>query len=123
VDLGEVKEVGRVVVKWTAYVAKDFSIETSVDGEKWEEAYRSDVGSSFMVTDVSFAVRKARFVRVVGRERAAVMMGRRIGTGPRPGAGAAMRAATRPATRPRFEVVEPAGVHGYSVFSVEVLRE
>ncbi|MGN6366957.1 MAG: family 43 glycosylhydrolase [Phycisphaerae bacterium] len=117
VDLGEVREVNRVVLKWGAYAAKVFSVETSVDGVKWEGAYREGNGSSFMVTDVRFAARKARYVRMVGTERAAVMMGRRIGTGPRVGAG------TRPARmRPR-EVVEVAGVHGYSVYRFEVMGE
>ena len=123
VDLGSPMAVDRVILKWYAYAAKAFSVQTSVDGETWTDVYHDTTGSSFMVTDVTFATTTARYVRMLGTERAPVMMGRRIGTGPAVGAGTRPAAATRPATRPRGEVVEPAGLHGYSVFAFEVLRD
>ena len=121
VDLGSPMEVNRVILKWYAYAAKEFSVETSVDGETWKEVYHATAGSSFMVTDATFATTTARYVRMMGTERSPVMMGRRIGTGPAVGTGAATR--PRPATRPRGEVAEPPGLHGYSLFAFEVLRD
>ncbi len=55
VDLGSPMEVNRVILKWYAYAAKEFSVETSVDGETWKEVYHATAGSSFMVTDATFA--------------------------------------------------------------------
>lgn len=69
VDLGAARQVGRVAIDWETAYAKNYRIETSLDGSAWSTA--ASVTGGHGGTEVSaFAPRSARYVRVVMTTRA-----------------------------------------------------
>lgn len=63
VDLGSVRQVGRVAIDWEAAYAKAYRIETSTDGSSWNTA--ASVTNGRGGTDVAvFTPRSARYVRM-----------------------------------------------------------
>jgi hypothetical protein len=114
VDLGEARDVNRVVLKWNKAAAKAYRIQLSQDGQAWSDVFTSDTGSANVVADVSFPRQKARHVRVLGQARAPVQVEtrRRVPGDP--------AAATRPASRPS---TQPAPPMRYSLFKVSVFND
>lgn len=70
VDLGAPTEIDRVILKWGVNAAKSFQIQTSNDGETWEDIYGTTQGSAEMVTDTIFDQTMARYVRMLATEPA-----------------------------------------------------
>jgi beta-galactosidase len=68
-DLGAPLRVGRVVLDWENACGKSYSIESSLDGEKWTENYRTDDGKGG-VEELTLTPVTARYVRMFGRTRA-----------------------------------------------------
>jgi F5/8 type C domain len=69
VDLGSPKHVSRVEIDWEAAYASSYRILTSVDGTDWDAAATVSLAHAETET-TSFAPRTARYLRVVGLERA-----------------------------------------------------
>jgi len=69
VDLGESKDINRVILKWHSNFAKSFKIQVSTDGAAWTDVFSTSVGSSLSVTDESFKTTSARYVRMYGTQR------------------------------------------------------
>jgi hypothetical protein len=69
VDLEKPERVSRVVLDWEAAFAKAYAIEVSSDGKAWKEVYRTAAGKGGTET-VRFAPVEARWVRMMGTERA-----------------------------------------------------
>jgi beta-galactosidase len=63
VDLGEARRIGRIRVSWGFQYAMVFSVETSPDGQAWSGVH-SENEFQGGVSDIRFAPREARFVRV-----------------------------------------------------------
>jgi hypothetical protein len=59
VDLGAATDINRVILKWNVNAAKEFKIQTSLDGAAWTDVYGDSQGSSSMVTDESFPTQPA----------------------------------------------------------------
>jgi hypothetical protein len=70
VDLGAPKEINRVILKWHANAARDFKIQTSTDASAWTDVFTTTVGSPLSVTDETFQTTSARYVRMIGTQRA-----------------------------------------------------
>ncbi|MEV6810964.1 discoidin domain-containing protein, partial [Micromonospora sp. NPDC051296] len=69
VDLGTVRQIGRVVLAWEAAYARSYRIEVSTDGTSWREVWSTTAGDGG--TDViAFAPQQARYVRMYGLTRA-----------------------------------------------------
>ncbi len=68
VDLGSVRKVDRVELNWEAAYASRYKIQTSTDGTNFTEAADVTISSAGVKT-TSFAVRDARYVRVLGVTR------------------------------------------------------
>lgn len=113
VDLGEPTEINRVVLKWNKAAAKQYKVQTSLDGETWTDVYSTNEGLPNVVADVSFDTRSARYVRMYGTERAPVQVETRRQVRGDPGA------ATRPSTRP----AAPPPTPYYSLFKFSVLKD
>ncbi len=65
VDLGEVTQVGSVVIEWERLNATDYTILTSIDGQSWtEEVHRTKAASSFRDVINLSEVKDARYVKV-----------------------------------------------------------
>jgi hypothetical protein len=69
VDLGEPKPVNRVEIAWEAAYASSYRILTSLDGTSWHEAASVSLESAGNEA-TEFVPRLARYVRIVGVERA-----------------------------------------------------
>ncbi|WP_309245942.1 discoidin domain-containing protein [Verrucosispora sioxanthis] len=68
VDLGSVRQVGRVALAWEAAYARSYRVEVSTDGATWRSAWSTSTGDGG--TDVvSFAPQQARYVRMYGLTR------------------------------------------------------
>ena len=98
VDLGSPTAINRVILKWHADAAKEFKIQTSTDNAAWADVYSTSLGSSNAITDDTFKTTTARYVRMLGSQRAPVLGG---GRGAPPAAGA----------------------NGYSLYAFEVLKD
>ncbi len=68
-DLGSVKNVSRVKIKWETAAGKEYRIETSVNGSNWDNAITVTNGTNGATLDESFAARDARYVRMYGVSR------------------------------------------------------
>jgi hypothetical protein len=71
VDLGETKDINRVILKWHSDAAKEFKIQTSTDASAWTDVFATAIGSARSVTDVNFKTTSARYVRMYGTQRTA----------------------------------------------------
>ncbi|MGC5052026.1 penicillin acylase family protein [Micromonospora sp. DT48] len=68
VDLGSVRQVGRVVLAWEAAYARSYRVEVSTDGATWRPVWSTTAGDGG--TDVlAFAPQQARYVRMYGLTR------------------------------------------------------
>ena len=117
VDLGAPMEFNRVVLKWGDTAASAFKIQVSSDNANWTDVYSSTKGSARSVTDVSFDMTTARYVRMVGSERVVQrdFSGRGRGFG---------RGTTRPSTRGFVQAAtRPAAPGGYTLFAFQVLKD
>ena len=69
VDLGAPQTIGRVFLNWEAASANAYRIEVSDDGENWRSVYATDQ-SEGGEEEVAFAPVTARYVRMLGVQRA-----------------------------------------------------
>jgi hypothetical protein len=69
VDLGRSRKVDAVELNWEAAYARQYRIQTSVDGATFTDAATVNISSSGLKR-TDFAVRDARYVRVLGVVRA-----------------------------------------------------
>lgn len=69
VDLGSVRQVGRVVLRWEAAFGRAYRIEVSSDGVTWRQVFATAQGNGGE-DNVSFALTTARYVRMTGTQRA-----------------------------------------------------
>ena len=66
VDLGEVKTIRRVVIKWEASYAEEYDIYTSTDGEEYTKAASAVMNDTKnLIIKTSFKAVEARYVKVV----------------------------------------------------------
>jgi hypothetical protein len=120
VDLGAATDINRVILKWNVNAAKEFKIQTSLDGAAWTDVYGDSQGSSSMVTDESFPTTSARYVRMYATQRAPLpAAGFRGGRG-RGGGNATSRPAIQVAAQP---ATQPGRTSGYSLFDFMVLKD
>ncbi|MFR9722434.1 ThuA domain-containing protein [Streptomyces sp. MS19] len=68
VDLGSVRTLDRVRLNWETAHARSYTVETSVDGVTWDEAYATTSGDGGL-DDIAVTA-EARHVRVTGTQRA-----------------------------------------------------
>ncbi|MFB9908682.1 galactose-binding domain-containing protein [Allokutzneria oryzae] len=71
VDLGGPATVSRVRLVWEAAHAADYQIQTSADGQSWQEA-KAVTASDGGTDEISGLAASARYVRVLGTKRATV---------------------------------------------------
>jgi hypothetical protein len=69
VDLGEPKEINRVILKWHTNAAKSFKIQASADNTAWTDVFTTTQGAAWSVTDEIFRTTTARYVRMYGTQR------------------------------------------------------
>ncbi|MFG2330825.1 discoidin domain-containing protein [Streptomyces sp. NPDC048604] len=67
-DLGSVRQVGKVVLDWEAAYARGYRIELSENGTDWRTAWSTDEGDGGLDT-ATFDTEAARYVRVHGVKR------------------------------------------------------
>jgi hypothetical protein len=122
IDLEKPTDINRVILKWGTIAAKNFKIETSTDNTAWKEAFTTDKGSSYTVTDESFPTTSARYVRMTATTRAPAPFaggrGGRAGRGARGGT-----AATQATTQSAFTPPPAPAPAGYTLFDFEVLKD
>ncbi len=135
VDLGESKDINRVILKWNNAAAKEFKIQTSTDNAAWTDVYTGTLGSSYSVTDETFKTTPARYVRLLATQRAPAIGGGRGGgfgggRGGRGGRAGAPATTSQPATQAdtapaaaRGPQTGPPAATGYSLFDFEVLKD
>ncbi|MEZ0114718.1 acyl-homoserine lactone acylase PvdQ [Catenulispora sp. EB89] len=68
VDLGSVRQVGRVMLNWEAAYGKAYNIEVSTDGKNWQTVYSTTTGHGGQEVD-RFPATTARYVRMQGVQR------------------------------------------------------
>jgi hypothetical protein len=69
VDLGSSRSVNRVRLSWEAAYAAAYSIQTSANNSTWSTVYSTTTGRGG-IEDVTFTSASARYVRVLGTQRA-----------------------------------------------------
>lgn len=69
VDLGSMRQVGRVILNWEAAYGKAYNIEVSSDGTTWRTVYSTTAGQGGQEVD-AFPATQARYVRMQGVQRA-----------------------------------------------------
>ncbi len=69
VDLGEAKDINRVILKWHTNFAKAFKIQVSTDAAAWTDVFSTTKGSAYSVTDETFKTTTARYVRMYATQR------------------------------------------------------
>lgn len=69
VDLGSAVAVSRVQLVWEAAYGAAYQIQTSTDGITWSTAFTQSAGDGG-TDEVTFASRSARYVRMLGTQRA-----------------------------------------------------
>jgi hypothetical protein len=73
VDLGTVRTIGKVVLKWEKAFAKTYKIQLSNDAKTWEDAAYTTkrTGDDNLTHELNFtSLKSARYVRMLGVERA-----------------------------------------------------
>ena len=68
-DLGEFKDINRVILKWHTNFAKEFKIQVSTDNTAWTDVFSTSRGAAWSVTDEIFKTTSARYVRMYGTQR------------------------------------------------------
>lgn len=69
VDLGQVKEIGSVVLNWESAFAKSFRLQVSNDARNWQDIYSTNDGNGGMEL-IEFKPVSARYVKMQGLKRA-----------------------------------------------------
>jgi len=69
VDLGTERYINRVILKWDSAYAKSFKIQVATDTTEWKDVFSTTKAGCRSVTDETFDVTKARFVRMYGTKR------------------------------------------------------
>lgn len=69
IELPSVRPVSKVTIEWEAAYARQYRVQTSLDGKTWRDAAIVGTGNGGLDT-LSFAPRSARYVRMQGVERA-----------------------------------------------------
>ncbi len=69
VDLGKEITIGKVILHWETAYAKEYDIQVSDDGEKWETVFSEDNGNGGK-NEITFKPVSARYVRMYGKKRA-----------------------------------------------------
>lgn len=67
-DLGDVYEIGRIVLDWEGAFGKAYRIEGSLDGVEWAELYSMSDGDGG-IDEILLEATETRFVRMQGIER------------------------------------------------------
>jgi endoglucanase Acf2 len=67
IDLEKTYDLRKVVIKWEAARAKEYSIEVSEDGENWKQVYFNNNGTGN--TDTVSITASGRYVKIVGTKR------------------------------------------------------
>lgn len=68
VDLGSLKSVGRVILRWETAYGSSYRIQASADGSTWTTVAQTTTGDGG-VDNVAFAPTGARYVRMQGVKR------------------------------------------------------
>ncbi|HVX84035.1 MAG TPA: discoidin domain-containing protein [Phycisphaerae bacterium] len=127
IDLQQPTPVNRVILKWGNIAAKDFKIQSSPDNTTWTDLFTTTKGGSYTVTDETFPLTTARFIRMTATARAPIPFGAfggGRGRGNRGGRGAATQtAATQPTSAPAFTPPPQPAPTGYTLFDFEVLKD
>ncbi|WP_422657070.1 family 20 glycosylhydrolase [Paenibacillus sp. EC2-1] len=69
VDLGESKDISKVIFKWESAYAKGYKVQVSDNAENWRDVYSTNAGVGG-VEIIKFPTEKARYVRMLGTKRA-----------------------------------------------------
>jgi hypothetical protein len=69
VDLGSEMSINRVILKWDSAYAKAFKIQVSKDTATWTDVFSTTKAGLRSITDETFAVTAARYVRMYGTQR------------------------------------------------------
>lgn len=68
IELDKKYAISTMVLKWGAGYAKEYTVEVSNDGEKWETAYVAE-NAAGGIENINLAGEKAKFVRISGFKR------------------------------------------------------
>ncbi|MGG3281183.1 discoidin domain-containing protein [Paenibacillus solani] len=71
VDLGRVKKFSCVLLNWENACAAEYKLQTSNDGEKWNDIYHNQNGKAGII-EINLAEASARYIKVLGIRRASV---------------------------------------------------
>ncbi len=69
IDLGQVYSINKVTINWEASYAKEYKIQTSVDGTNFKDVYVNNAGKG-SEEEIIFNATDARYVRMQGFKRA-----------------------------------------------------
>ena len=69
IDLGEEKEISRIVLNWETAYGKKYDIQVSPDGKKWKTVH-SENNSDGGKDEITFSTVKTRYIRVKADVRA-----------------------------------------------------
>lgn len=69
-NLGEPKEVGKIVLNWETAFAKSYKIQISADKENWRDIFTTDAGKGGIEEVQLKEPVRARYVRLLGLKRA-----------------------------------------------------
>lgn len=69
VDLGSEMPIDRVILKWDTLYAKSFKIQVATDTAAWTDVFSTNNAGSRSVTDETFDLTTARYVRMYATER------------------------------------------------------
>ena len=67
-DLGEVKEITGLAIKWEAAFGKSYEIQLSEDNSNWKTAYETDEGDGG-TDEIYFRKTPARYIKIFMKER------------------------------------------------------
>lgn len=67
VDLGAIKKVGKVALRWHSYYAKKYEIQVSTNNSTWTTVFSNNFGAGGMETR-TFTARDARYIRIYCQE-------------------------------------------------------
>jgi chitosanase len=70
IDLGAVRDVDRVLLRWGGEYARAFRVQTSVDGANWTDVYATRSGNG-STDDLKLLGGSGRYVRVLATQRGA----------------------------------------------------
>lgn len=68
VDLGQLTDIGKVIIKWENAYAKGYKIQVSDNGEQWKDVYATSAGVGGTEV-IKFPAEHSRYVRMQGTKR------------------------------------------------------